>query len=366
MATPLEHYQLDLQREDFSEDSAQAIAVAKLDKLYLKLSRPAKSGLYSKLFGVLSGEDKNEPVKGLYFWGGVGRGKTYLMDIFFEALPFENKMRLHFHRFMRRIHADLRKYAGEKNPLDKVADGIATEAKVLCFDEFFVTDITDAMILANMLKALFERGVTLVTTSNIVPDDLYKDGLQRSQFLPAIDLLNKYTEVVNVDNGIDYRLRTLERLELYHSPWDAQAQIIMNDSFERLVPDKGEIQRSTSIEVEGREINVVAVAEDVIWFDFYAVCDGPRSQNDYIELACEFHSVLISNLPVFNKQDDLARRFINLVDEFYDRNVNLILSAEVPLDNLYVDGRLTFEFQRTQSRLLEMQSKEYLGRAHKA
>jgi len=363
LATPLEHYLSDLEREDFSEDEAQSRVVIKLNKLYSKLARSRKAGLLDSLFG---NRKTLEPVRGLYLWGGVGRGKTYLMDIFFDALPFEQKMRLHFHRFMRRVHADLRKYNGEKNPLDKVADGIASEARVLCFDEFFVTDITDAMILANMLKALFDRGVTLVTTSNIIPDELYKDGLQRSQFMPAIDLLKKHTEVVNVDSGIDYRLRTLERLELYHSPWDSEAKAIMNDSFERLVPDADEIERCTSIEIEGREINVMAVAEDVIWFDFYAVCDGPRSQNDYIELACEFHSVLIGNIPIFDKQDDLARRFINLVDEFYDRSVNLVLGAEVELESLYKEGRLSFEFQRTQSRLLEMQSKEYLGRAHKA
>lgn len=361
--TPYEHYQADLKREDFAEDEAQAMAVAKLDELYRELLKQPKVGFVSKLFGSKA---RPMPVRGLYFWGGVGRGKTYLMDIFFDALPFEEKMRLHFHRFMRRVHSDLGKYKGEKNPLDKVADGIASEARVLCFDEFFVTDITDAMILANMLKALFDRGVTLVTTSNIVPDGLYKDGLQRSQFLPAIDLLKTHTEVVNVDSGIDYRLRALERVELFHSPWDAEAQRIMNDNFERLVADAEEIERETSLEIEGRNIYVIAICEDVVWFDFYAICDGPRSQNDYIELACEFHSVLIGNLPAFNKQDDLARRFINLVDEFYDRNVNLVLGAEVALEDLYVEGRLHFEFERTQSRLLEMQSKEYLGRAHKA
>ena len=367
MATPLEHYLSDLQREDFSEDEAQRRAIVRLDELYRQLVNPPGAGLLSRMRNsVFDRGTAREPIRGLYLWGGVGRGKTYLMDTFFESLPFEQKMRLHFHRFMRRVHAGLKTYDGEKNPLEKVADGIASEARVLCFDEFFVMDITDAMLLANMLRALFERGVTLVTTSNIVPDDLYKDGLQRSQFLPAIDLLKIHTEVVNIDGDIDYRLRTLERLELYHCPWDSQAESIMNNSFERLVPDKDEIQRDTGLEIEGREINVVAVAEDVIWFDFYALCDGPRSQNDYIELACEFHSVLVGNIPVFSKRDDLARRFINLVDEFYDRSVNLILGAEVELAKLYASGRLSFEFQRTQSRLLEMQSSEYLGGEHKA
>ena len=363
MSTPLEHYQKDLLREDFSADEAQALAVAKLDALYKELVKPVKQSFLTRIF---TNRNKPIPVRGLYLWGGVGRGKTYLMDIFFDALPFENKMRLHFHRFMRRVHADLKRHKGEQDPLEKVAAGIAAEARVLCFDEFFVTDITDAMILAHMLKALFERGVTLVTTSNIVPDSLYKDGLQRTQFLPAIDLLKTHTEVVNVDSGIDYRLRTLERVELYHFPWDEQAQQIMDENFVRLVPDIDEIERATQIEIEGRHIDVMAIAEDVVWFDFYAICDGPRSQNDYIELACEFHSVLIGNVPVFNKQDDLARRFINLVDEFYDRSVNLVLGAEADLASLYQDGRLHFEFQRTQSRLLEMQSKEYLGQAHKA
>lgn len=363
-SSPAVRYELDLLRDDFSKDSAQELAVSKLEVLYQQLIRQPNSNFFSKL--INKNNKSKEPIRGLYFWGGVGRGKTYLMDIFFDCLPFEEKMRLHFHRFMRRVHADLRTYKGERDPLEKVADGIAKEARVLCFDEFFVTDIADAMILANMLKALFARGVTLVTTSNIVPDGLYKDGLQRTQFLPAIELLKTHTEVVNVDGGIDYRLRTLERVELYHYPWDANAKELMNQSFLQLVPDVEEIKRDASIDIEGRDIDVVAISEDVVWFDFYAICDGPRSQNDYIELACEFHSVLISNLPEFNKQDDLARRFVNLVDEFYDRSVNLILSAQVSLESLYVDGRLSFEFRRTQSRLLEMQSKEYLGREHKA
>ena len=362
MTTPLEHYQQDLEREDFSADPAQKNAVEKLEALYQALLHSPRSGIFRRLLG----KPKEAPLKGLYLWGGVGRGKTYLMDIFFDALPFQQKMRLHFHRFMRRVHADLRLYKGEVDPLEKVADGIASEARVLCFDEFFVTDITDAMILANMMKALFDRGVTLVATSNIVPDDLYKDGLQRSRFLPAIDMLKQYTEVVNVDSGVDYRLRALERVELYHFPWDDEAREVMHANFKKLVADANEIKRDAHIEINDRKISVEAICEDVVWFDFYAICDGPRSQNDYIELSCEFHSVLISNIPAFKSKDDQARRFINLVDEFYDRNVNLILGAEVSLESLYVDGRLSFEFQRTQSRLLEMQSKEYLGRPHRA
>lgn len=361
MSTPLERYRQDLGRDDFVPDQAQALAVEKLEGLYHSLVEVGQPGFWSMF---LNKRSKKEPLRGLYLWGGVGRGKTYLMDIFYDSLPFRQKMRVHFHRFMRRVHADLGVYKGEVNPLEKVADGIAAEARVLCFDEFFVSDITDAMILANLLEALFDRGVTLVATSNIVPDDLYKDGLQRPRFLPAIDLLKRHTEVVNVDGGVDYRLRALERVELYHCPWDENARQIMNGNFESLVADANEIERRSSIEINGRKIAVEAMCEDVIWFDFYAICDGPRSQNDYIELSCEFHSVLIGNVPAFKQKDDQARRFINLVDEFYDRNVNLILGAEVPLDSLYVEGQLGFEFQRTQSRLLEMQSKEYLGRAH--
>lgn len=362
MSTPLEHYREDLGREDFVPDQAQALAVEKLEGLYHALVAVNQPGFWSKLLG----KSNKEPLRGLYLWGGVGRGKTYLMDIFYDSLPFSQKMRLHFHRFMRRVHTDLRNYKGEVNPLEKVADGIASEARVLCFDEFFVADITDAMILANLLEALFDRGVTLVTTSNIVPDELYKDGLQRSRFLPAIELLKQHTEVVNVDGGVDHRLRALERVELYHCPWDEGARKIMNDNFENLVADANEIEWGSSIEINDRRILTEAICEDVIWFDFYAICDGPRSQNDYIEISCEFHSVLVSNVPAFKFKDDQARRFINMVDEFYDRNVNLILGAEVPLESLYVEGRLSFEFSRTQSRLLEMQSKEYLGRAHKA
>ena len=362
--TPLEHYQADLRCSNFEHDPAQETAVRHLDNLYgdlIERSR-GKSGVWSRLFGA---NRPMEPVVGLYLWGGVGRGKTYLMDVFYESLPIERKMRLHFHRFMRRVHSDLKRFKGQKNPLDKVAEQIASEARVICFDEFFVTDITDAMILANMLRGLFERGVTLVATSNIVPDDLYRDGLQRGQFIPAINLLKKHTHVINVDGGVDYRLRALERVELYHCPWTTEARDIMNSSLRQLVPEATEIRRDTSIEIEGRFIGVIAVTEDVVWFDFQEICDGPRSQNDYIEIAREYHSVFISDIPQFKGQDDLARRFVNLVDEFYDRCVNLVLGARVPLDELYSSGQLQFEFQRTLSRLQEMQSVEYLARAHK-
>lgn len=365
---PKQRYQSDLLRADFTYDPAQEQAVEHLQRLYLDLvarhQRPPR-GVISRWFK--GGRDADAaPVRGLYFWGGVGRGKTYLMDNFYESLPFEQKMRTHFHRFMKRVHAELRSLSGEKNPLEVVAERLSVEAKVICFDEFFVSDITDAMILANLLDGLFRRGVSLVATSNIVPDGLYKDGLQRARFLPAIALLNKHTEVVNVDGGVDYRLRALEQAELYHYPLDEAADKSLMASFESLVPDKSVIRAAVTLDIEGRPIESKYVADDVAWFDFMALCDGPRSQNDYIELAREFHAVIISDIPQLGGlKDDQARRFLNLVDEFYDRCVKLIISAQVPLEQIYAGGRLSFEYDRTVSRLLEMQSREFLARAHK-
>jgi len=363
--SPMARYQQDLTRPGFRKDPAQAEAVAHLQRLYddLLVANTASSSGWRKWLGRNSAP---VPVKGLYFWGGVGRGKTYLMDCFYESLPFEQKMRAHFHRFMRRVHAELKKLEGKKNPLELVADTISKEARVICFDEFFVSDITDAMILATLLEALFSRGVALVTTSNIVPDGLYKDGLQRARFLPAIELLKQHTEIVNVDGGVDYRLRALSQAALYYTPSGADADASLQQAFDSLAGPAAVVREQEPLEVEGRLITARREAEGVVWFDFLAVCDGPRSQNDYIVISCEYHTVLISNVPAMGRlNDDMARRFINLVDEFYDRQVKLILSAALPLVDLYSEGRLTFEFQRTVSRLLEMQSHEYLARPHK-
>lgn len=368
--SPIARYQRDLQRPDFRHDPAQEAAVKHLQHLYEQLVSVWKAeqqqSLFSNFFKRFSGDPSRELVRGLYFWGGVGRGKTYLMDNFFESLPFEQKLRAHFHRFMRRVHAELKKLDGKKNPLKLVADTIAAEARVICFDEFFVSDITDAMILGTLMEELFARGVTLVATSNIVPDGLYKDGLQRTRFLPAIDLLNKHTLVVNVDGGVDYRLRALEQAELYHYPLDMAADESLMRSFNSLVPAGAEVCGQQEVEVEGRMILSRYLSEGIIWFDFVALCDGPRSQNDYIELAREYHTVILSNVPGLGRaKDDQARRFVNLVDEFYDRQVKLVISAERPLAELYSTGKLDFEFQRTVSRLLEMQSHEYLARPHR-
>ncbi|EAR10162.1 cell division protein ZapE [Reinekea blandensis] len=367
MGSPWERYQQDLKREGFAHDPSQEQAVKALQQVFdgLVARHQKEQGLMGRL-GASMGR-KPRKVKGLYFWGGVGRGKTYLMDTFYDAIPFSEKKRLHFHHFMRLVHEQLKVHKGKANPLDLVARELAQDTRVLCFDEFFVSDIGDAMILGNLLETLFEEGVTLVTTSNIVPDQLYKDGLQRKLFLPAIETLKRHTDVLNVDGGVDYRLRTLKQVEIFHSPLDKDAEENLTKSFRQLAPDADEALENEPLDILGRQIVSRWVCDDVALFDFSALCEGPRSQNDYIEIAQRFHAVLISGVPEFiGKNDDAARRFINLVDEFYDRNVKLLMTAAKPVDSLYKEGKLSFEFQRTVSRLLEMQSEEYLELAHKS
>lgn len=366
---PRQRYRQDLQKPDFTADPAQQLVVDQLQLLYDKLlarqralaSRPY---LLRAILRWLVSKSENG-VKGLYLWGSVGRGKTYLMDVFYDCLPFDKKMRSHFHRFMRRVHRELKDLAGHRDPLEIVAQRLADEALVICFDEFYVADITDAMLLGNLLDGLFQRGVTLVATSNFVPDKLWENGLQRDRFLPAIALLKQHTEVLHLDSPTDYRLRTLDQADLYHHPLNDAAERNLEACFANLAPD-GELARDgVALEVENRLIHARRVADDVVWFDFSAICDGPRSQTDYIELAREYHAVMIANVPVFNgKNEDQARRFINLVDVFYDRNVKLVLSAAAPLLELYQRGDLHFEFGRTTSRLIEMQSHDYLARPH--
>lgn len=365
--SPIDRYQNDLKNGGFMRDSAQEIAINHLQALYEKLvlaEKHQKVGKFAKIAAKVK-RKKTPPIKGLYFWGGVGRGKTYLMDIFYESLPFERKMRVHFHRFMQRVHHELGDLKGRPDPLVEVAKRFSDEARVICFDEFFVTDIGDAMILAGLMKELFANGVSLVCTSNIVPDGLYKDGLQRTRFLPAIALVNEHTEVVNVDGGTDYRLRSLEQAELYHFPLDDEADKSLEASYNNLALEAG--SHDLELDINGRPLIARRHADDVVWFDFKELCDGPRSQNDYIELSREFHAVLISNVPAMDVTiDDQVRRFINMIDEFYDRNVKVIISAEVAIHELYSGGKLNFEFERTESRLLEMQSHEYLEAEHKA
>lgn len=364
--SPHERYKRDQQENGFLPDFAQEKAVDSLQALYLNLIEyhKPKPVLHRLLKRV--GLRKRPPIKGLYFWGGVGRGKTYLMDLFFDSLPYTHKLRTHFHRFMRSVHHELDLVKNQKDPLELVAEKFADRYWVICFDEFFVVDITDAMILSRLLDGLFRRGVTLVTTSNIVPNGLYKEGLQRERFIPAIRLLEQYTVIVNVDGGVDYRLRALTQSSLYYSPIDEHSESEMAKCFSQLAPLEGHIEENVEIDIERRTIRALKVAEDVAWFEFGALCDGPRSQHDYIELAREFQTVLVSGVPIFtDANSDQARRFIYLVDEFYDRSVKLVLSAQAPFLALYPEGRFTFEFERTQSRLQEMQSEEYLSRAHK-
>jgi cell division protein ZapE len=363
--TPLSRYRDDLNKPDFEADAAQQLAVEKLQCLYDELLayRTPSIPLLTKI--GLKNPEPTRPVQGLYFWGGVGRGKTYLVDTFFECLPFERKMRMHFHRFMHRVHLERNHLRDKQDPLKIIGRQFAREARVLCFDEFVVNDVADAVILVKLMRVLFDEGVTLVTTSNVEPLNLYKGGLQRDLFLPAIDMLYEFTDVVNLDSGIDYRLRFLDKAETYFQPLGEGAHSGMQFNFEHLAPDAG--TANASIEIEGRELNSIRRADGVIWFDFAELCDGPRSQNDYIELARCFHSILLENVPVMDSlREDQARRFINLVDVFYDHNVKLIVSAEMPASQLYVGTRVEFEFQRTISRLQEMQSHDYLALSHKA
>jgi cell division protein ZapE len=360
--TPAGRYRRLLADPQFVEDPAQSTVVDLLDALYhAVMERERRSrGLLRRLL-----RRKEPPLPGLYLWGGVGRGKTMLMDLFYECLPETGRLRMHFHRFMQRVHRELNSLAGTTNPLQTVADRIADQTGVLCFDEFFVADIGDAMILGELFDRLFEREVTLIATSNVEPDRLYENGLQRRRFLPAIEALKAHTLVHNLDSATDYRLRVLERAEIYHVPLDAAAERSLSSSFAALAVEVP--QDDVALEIENRIIRARKVAEDVAWFEFAELCEGPRSQNDYIELARIFHAVLIGNVRRFTSRDeDAARRFIALVDEFYDHNVKLILSAEVAVEELYAGERLRFEFERTKSRLLEMQSHDYLARTHRA
>lgn len=367
MTTPLQSWQNDLDRGLIKPDAAQALAVEALQHLYDDIvareeQSPGIAGWLKSRLGLA----RPGPVRGLYIYGGVGRGKTYLMDTFFECLPFERKYRTHFHRFMQQVHAELARLKQQKNPLETVADSIASRARVLCFDEFFVSDIGDAMILGGLLEHLMSRGVVLVATSNIHPDGLYANGLQRERFLPAIRLLHQHCRILELDSGIDYRLRALKQASLYFYPLGVEADRALGDVFDCLASGHAERQQDTFVEILGRQVAVRLVSDGVAWFDFRQLCAGARSAFDYIELAREYHTVILADVPAMDgSHDDMARRFVSLVDELYDRHVKLIISAEVPLSALYSGHGLAFVFERTRSRLLEMQSEEYLGLEHR-
>jgi len=353
--TVLEHYQKELQTRGFHSDPAQLRAVAALDRCATEWAayKDKRSNSLKKLIN-------RPPIpRGVYLYGGVGRGKSFLMDCFFEAVPLKRKTRLHFHEFMREVHRELHDLQGTVNPLDVLGQRMSKRYKLICFDEFHVADITDAMILHRLLQALFENGVGFVTTSNFQPDDLYPGGMHRDRVLPAIALLNQEMEVLNVDNGVDYRRRTLERLDLYQVPNGAAADASMAQAFASLAECA---EGSPVLQIESRQIRARRRAGGVVWFDFKELCGGPRSQNDYLEIASQFHTVLLSDVPQMQANGSSeARRFTWLVDVLYDRRVTLMVSAQVAPELLYTSGPLAHEFPRTVSRLNEMQSAEFLA-----
>jgi cell division protein ZapE len=369
--SPLSRYQRLLAAGEYQADEVQMKAVTQLDHIYQALQQtPAVSapavGLRGKLnrwLGKSSETTQQRPAQGLYMWGGVGRGKTWLMDMFFQSLPGDRKLRLHFHRFMLRVHEELTELQGQENPLEIIADGFKAQTDVLCFDEFFVSDITDAMLLATLLQALFARGITLVATSNIPPNDLYRNGLQRARFLPAIDLINEFCDVMNVDAGIDYRLRTLTQAHLYLTPLDEQTRLTMDRMFVKLAGKQGEA--APVLQINHRPLQAINAVDGVLAVDFHTLCEEARSQLDYIALSRLYHSVILYNVRVMGPlKENTARRFLALVDEFYERHVKLVIAAEASMFDIYQGERLKFEYQRCLSRLQEMQSEEYLKLPH--
>ena len=369
--SPLSRYQQALEAGEYQADEVQRRAVTQLDRIYQALlQKPAANapagglrGKLSRLLGKGGETAPQRPVQGLYMWGGVGRGKTWLMDMFFHSLPGDRKMRLHFHRFMLRVHEELTELQGRENPLEIVADGFKAETDVLCFDEFFVSDITDAMLLATLLQALFARGITLVATSNIPPDDLYRNGLHRARFLPAIDLINEYCDVMNVDAGIDYRLRTLTQAHLYLTPLGDQTRQTLDRMFVKLAGKAGE--DAPVLQINHRPLQAIRSVDGVLAVDFHTLCEEARSQLDYIALSRLYHSVILYNVQVMGPlKENTARRFLALVDEFYERHIKLVIGAEASMFEIYQGVQLKFEFQRCLSRLQEMQSEEYLKLPH--
>ncbi|HBL6923503.1 TPA: AFG1 family ATPase [Citrobacter koseri] len=368
--SPTSRYLQALNDGSHQPDDVQKDAVNRLESIYQALiaktpPAPQTGGLMAR-FGKLLGKREpsaNAPVRGLYMWGGVGRGKTWLMDLFYHSLPGERKQRLHFHRFMLRVHEELTALQGQTDPLEIIADSFKAETDVLCFDEFFVSDITDAMLLGGLMKALFARGITLVATSNIPPDELYRNGLQRTRFLPAIDAIKAHCDIMNVDAGVDYRLRTLTQAHLWLSPRNNEMQQQMDKLWLALAGAKRE--NAPTLEVNHRPLPTMGVENQTLAVSFVTLCVDARSQHDYIALSRLFHTVLLFDVPVMTPlMESEARRFIALVDEFYERHVKLVVSADAPLYEIYQGERLKFEFQRCLSRLQEMQSEEYLKRSH--
>ena len=357
---PSRRYAQGVARGDWLDDPAQHAALAALDRIHAELLTAVPSpGLLRRLLGTPA----PEAVRGLYLWGGVGRGKTFLIDLFYAGLPIVEKRRTHFHRFMREVQQQLCAHAEQSDPLALIAREWRKTLQVLVLDEFFVIDIGDAMLLARLLERLFAEGVTLVTSSNSAPADLYKDGLQRARFLPAIDLIERRCQVLELVSATDYRLRTLTRSPVYRAPLDAQSDTWLAQRWHELGGDAA--HRDAGIMIEGRRIPVRARSAGLCWFDFAALCEGPRGSVDYIEIASEFHTVLLSGIPRLDAScDDAARRFVNLIDELYDRHVKLVCTAAAAPMALYAGERIAGAFERTASRLIEMQSTDYLTKAH--
>lgn len=363
--SPLESYQAALSEGDLTPDAEQLVVITKLDQIYHSLlqhplSPPTRPGLLSTLF-----KRRVKPlvkVPGFYLWGGVGRGKTFLTDLFYNQVPFEQKSRLHFHHFMKRIHEELSLLKDTEDPLTVIADNWIADSRLLVLDEMHVNDITDAMLLGGLLTALFERGLTLITTSNVHPDSLYHNGLQRERFLPAIEQIKLHTVIHEMDAGEDYRLRALESADIYLDANDYSSERILRGHFEKLCIQGPPYSKEPLI-LNRRPLSVVQSGDGVTWFTFDELCNTPRSTHDYIEIAMLFHSVLISDIPVLNEnRNDEARRLVNLIDELYDKNVNLVVSAFAAPEALYTGSRLAFEFVRAASRLREMQTLEYLAK----
>jgi cell division protein ZapE len=350
----IEYYENELSSRGYQADAAQRAAVDRLQQCYSEwvAYKARRSNALRKLIV------RPELPRGVYMWGGVGRGKSFLMDSFFAVVPVQRKTRLHFHEFMREVHRELEELKGQADPLDELARRIAKRYRLICFDEFHVSDIADAMILYRLLDRLFNNGVQFVMTSNYAPDTLYPDGLHRDRMLPAIALIKDKLDVLNVDAGVDYRRRTLAQVEVYHTPLGATADRALRKAFAQLaaVPDESPI-----LHIEKREIKALRRADGVVWFDFATLCGGPRSQNDYLELATRFHTVILADVPQMSpRMASEARRFTWLIDVFYDHKVKLLMSAAVAPEALYQEGPMAGEFSRTVSRIVEMQSKEYL------
>lgn len=368
--SPTSRYLQALQDKSHQPDDVQREAVNRLDAIYQELTakraEPSQEQGLKAAFSKLLGKRPSAPpapVRGLYMWGGVGRGKTWLMDMFYQSLPGERKQRLHFHRFMLHVHEELGQLQGQTDPLEIIADRFKAKTDVLCFDEFFVSDITDAMLLGGLMKALFNRGITLVATSNIPPDELYRNGLQRARFLPAIEAIKQYCDVMNVDAGIDYRLRTLTQAHLWLTPLNDETRQQMDTLWRALAG--GTRANAPTLEINHRPLATLGVENQTLAVSFETLCVEARSQHDYIELSRQFHTVMLHDVAVMTPlMESEARRFIALVDEFYERHVKLVVSAAAPMFEIYRGERLKFEFQRCLSRLQEMQSEEYLKREH--